>query len=74
MCRRQEQMSEPLEDQSVGTALENLPRPRNSLNLQEDCHKYSIQICSIESTLKQAYSSPLFTEAGASAVVTESQS
>ena len=67
-------MSEPLEDQSVGTALENLPRPRSSLNLQEGCHKYSIQICSMESALKQPHSSGLFPKAGAWAAVTQSQS
>lgn len=67
-------MSEPLEDQSVGTALENLPRPRSSLNLQEDCHKYSIQICSTKSALKQPHSLGLFPKAGALAAVTESQS
>lgn len=45
-------MSEPPEDQSVGAALETLPRPRSSLNLQEGRHAYSKQICSIESTWK----------------------
>lgn len=60
MFRRQEQMSEPPEDQSARTALENLPRPCSPVNVQEGCHKYSIQICAIKSILKQTSSSHFF--------------